>query len=674
MFVHYENVSEESATVCVKSHLSFKERGSKAVKLRSWLRNTDGVAVTEASTLTTEVAGGESTVEQELLVSKPLLWHVDAPNLYDLIVEIRNEKSDEIVDAVCLRIGIRSIEFRGREGFFLNDSPFDGKLIGSNRHQDYAYVGNALHNHVHWRDAVKHRQAGMRVIRCAHYPQDPSFMDACDALGMFVIITTPGWQFWSDVPEFEQRVYSDIRNMVRRDRNRPSALLWEPILNETSYPDYFAQRVHELTHQEYPYPGCYTACDQGAAGQEHFDVVYSHLFSCVDVWEKTEENEKEHRYDFSSEERSTFTREWGDCPADWRAQSSPSRVHKGWGEQAQLIQADHYANPNHVFGSNYETLSGAGPQHVGGTLWHGIDHQRGYHADAFWGGFLDATRQPKFSYDMFRSQVPPDIDVPLIESGPFVSIAHLVHPTSGPDVTVFSNCDEVRLKVDGETVGCMSTRPEGAHMPHRPLVFENAFRFYRHGKESQSFEAEGLINGKVVATHVRRAWDRRHELTLEVDMSSIPLVADGGDFVPVIARIRDKRGEVVRLTDDTIRFSIEGPGEIIGDNMEAINPQKLCWGEAVVLVRARHEAGTIIVRAESQHSGACKALKGEIRIESTPASELNFTEVPLTGKAQASQGEVSLSEDELRKKVAELTAEVNELKVAQVEKQQEDWM
>lgn len=74
------------------------------------------------------------------------------------------------------------------------------------------------------------------IIRNAHCPQDPAFMDACDELGLFVIVNTPGWQFWNDAPEFAQRVYSDIRNMVRRDRNHPCVWLWEPILNETWYP------------------------------------------------------------------------------------------------------------------------------------------------------------------------------------------------------------------------------------------------------------------------------------------------------------------------------------------------------------------------------------------------------------------------------------------------------
>ena len=67
-----------------------------------------------------------------------------------------------------------------------------------------------------------------------------------------------------------QRVYSDIRNLVHRDRNHACVWLWEPILNETWYPDDFAKKTRELVDQEYPYPYCYSGCDSGARGKEYF--------------------------------------------------------------------------------------------------------------------------------------------------------------------------------------------------------------------------------------------------------------------------------------------------------------------------------------------------------------------------------------------------------------------
>lgn len=614
VFVHYSGVSEEQATVHVDAHVANGSEETQGMTVTAKLKGADGTASAASSGKQVLSVGDRVTAPLTMTVQNPRLWHVDHPNLYELEVRV---EGIETFDAVRLRIGIRSIEFKGKDGFWLNGKPFDGKLVGANRHQDHAYVGNAMPNNAHWRDAVKLRQAGIRVIRCAHYPQDPSFMDACDVLGMFVIITTPGWQFWNEDPVFEERVYSDIRNMVRRDRNRPSVLLWEPILNETHYPCYFAKAVHDITHEEYPYAGCYTACDRSAAGQEHFDVVYAHTHGHEDLNERNEANLAKYAFDYHNEDRCVFTREWGDCVADWRAQSSPSRANKAWGERAQLVQAIHYAAPSYVC-TCYDSLYGTPMQHVGGTLWHGTDHYRGYHADAFWGGILDATRQPKYSYYLFRSQVPIDMSIPYIASGPFIKICHLIHPFSESNVTIFSNCDEVRLKIDGKTVGCRSTAPQGTHMPRRPVIFENAFRFYRHGQKPQHFEAQGLVDGEVVVTEAIQAWGRRKELVLHADTSGIDLQANGSDFIPVVARIVDQQGQVVRLTDDTIRFMVSGPAEII-DEADGINPQTLIFGEAVVLVRATTEPGMITVSAESAHPGVCKPSSGQISLESVPS-------------------------------------------------------
>ena len=95
----------------------------------------------------------------------------------------------------------------------------------------------------------------MDIIRAAHYPQDPSFMDACDELGLFVIVPTPGWQYWNKAPEWGEKVHQNTRLIIRRDRNHPSVLMWEPILNETRYPKDFALKALQITREEFPYPG-----------------------------------------------------------------------------------------------------------------------------------------------------------------------------------------------------------------------------------------------------------------------------------------------------------------------------------------------------------------------------------------------------------------------------------
>lgn len=245
-------------------------------------------------------------------------------------------------DGVVSRLGIRKIEFKGKDGFYLNNKPYPGKLIGANRHQDHAVVGNAMPNNAQWRDAKLLKDAGCDIVRAAHYPVDPAFMDACDELGLFYIVATPGWQFWNDKPIFKERVFRDIKNMVRRDRNYACVLMWEPILNETWYPDDFAKIAHDLVHAEYPWQGAFTVCDSHARGQENFDVIYSHPFKSEfyqKVQANTAENIERLRFDYENEERCVFTREWGDCVDDWNSHNSPSRVLREWGEKPQLIQA-----------------------------------------------------------------------------------------------------------------------------------------------------------------------------------------------------------------------------------------------------------------------------------------------------------------------------------------------
>lgn len=223
VFVCYDEVSEHKARVRVKTQIANDGVSACKVTLASELFDPDGNRVASARKSLQLSAACARHAEQLLTVKAPALWHPDTPHLYRLKTSVyRNGK---LCDAVESRIGIRSVEFRGAEGLYINGKPFEDKLMGVNRHQDYAYIGNAVPDNLHWLDVKKMRDAGFRIIRSAHYPQDPAFMDACDELGMFIIVATPGWQYWNPNPVFEERVLSDIRNMVRRDRNHPSVLM-----------------------------------------------------------------------------------------------------------------------------------------------------------------------------------------------------------------------------------------------------------------------------------------------------------------------------------------------------------------------------------------------------------------------------------------------------------------
>lgn len=440
LFVSCDEVSEASARVRMETHL--RNRSGRSFRGRVVCELYDRAGQLAASAeRTVRIPDGEAVrAVCSVQLAAPQLWSPDSPSLYNLHVYVKDPRGG-VVDGYRRRIGIRSIEFRGRDGFWLNGKPYPWPLIGANRHQDFAVVGNALSNSLHWRDAFKLRSAGLRVIRNAHYPQDPAFMDACDELGLFVIVNTPGWQFWNRDSLFAERVYSDIRQMVRRDRNHPSVWLWEPILNETWYPADFAERALAILREEYPYSSCYAACDATARGAELFQVQFTHPLNGGGGAFNTETLDPAVSY---------FTREWGDNVDDWNSHNSPSRANRAWGEGPMRVQAEGYARTDYRY-TCYDALWRTSRQHVGGCLWHAFDHQRGYHPDPFYGGLLDAFRQPKYSYYLFCAQRPPQVNDRLMaHSGPMVWIAHAMTPFSGPDAEVYSNCDEVRLTLGGD--------------------------------------------------------------------------------------------------------------------------------------------------------------------------------------------------------------------------------
>lgn len=587
LFVAFGKVSDALAEVQLKIHVRNATKNPFSGRVEYMLLQPDGTEVARLSDKIQVKAGRATTVSDRMPVKQPMLWTPSTPTLYNLLVRVL-DKEGNVIDGYRRRIGIRSIEFKGKDGFYLNGRPYGKPLIGANRHQDFAVVGNAVANSIHWRDAKKLKDVGMEIIRNAHCPQDPAFMDACDELGLFVIVNTPGWQFWNDAPEFAQRVYSDIRNVVRRDRNHPSVWLWEPILNETWYPADFAKNTRDIVDAEYPYPYCYSGSDSEARGHENFPVYFAHPANMQDASKEIDPT------------KTYFTREWGDNVDDWSSHNSPSRVARNWGEQPMRVQAQHYACPYYPV-TSYDVLYKQSPQHVGGCLWHSFDHQRGYHPDPFYGGLMDVFRQPKYSYYMFMAQRPAVKNDRNAGSGPMVYIAHEMTPFSGKDVTVYSNCDEVRLTFNkgGKTYTYKKDKNRPG-MPSPVITFPDVYDFMvdkafsRTQKQDDVYLlAEGLIDGKVVATHKVVPARRPEKILLWMDNEGTDLKADGSDFVTVVAAVADKNGNIKRLNNYNIRFSIEGEGRLLGGPGVLANPVPVKWGTAPVLVQSTLKPGKI---------------------------------------------------------------------------------
>ena len=533
-------------------------------------------------------------------IPRPVKWDSEHPYLYTLTCRLKD--GQDVLYTTTRRVGFRQIEIRGNQ-MFINNRPV--KLRGVCRHEVMPLRGRSLNGDIWKKDVELFQRGNVNYIRTSHYPPDEALLEACDELGMFVIVATPGWQYWNKEPEFARLVHENTRQMIRRDRNHACVLMWEPILNETRYPLDFALEALRITKEEYPYPGRpVAAADVHSAGvEENYDVVYG--------WPGDDEKT-------DSPEQCIFTREYGENVDDWYAHNNNNRASRSWGERPLLVQALSLAK-------SYDEMYRTTGKFIGGAQWHPFDHQRGYHPDSYWGGIFDAFRQPKYAYHMYRSQTAPDLNHPLAECGPVVYIAHEMSQFSDADVVVFSNCDSVRLSVyDGTKSWTLPVIHAKGHMPNAPVVFKNVWNFWEARDYSYvqkkwqkvNILAEGIINGKVVCAQKKMPSRRSTKLRLRIDSQGVPLVADGSDFVVVITEVTDDNGNARRLAKENIVFTIEGEGEIIGDRSINANPRTVEFGTAPVLVRSTSKAGKIRIKAHVQFEGTHAPTPAEIEFES----------------------------------------------------------
>ena len=256
-FVTFPEVTKERAKTHLSTHIRNLTDEYKDLTILSRLRDTTGHVVAQTETPVRLLKQSDETVEQDLVIDSPTLWHPYTPYLYTLQTQLLS--GDRVLDETNKKIGIRTIRYTAEEGFFINGEKL--YMRGANRHQAYANIGDAASNSMQARDVIDLKRGGYNAVRAAHYPADPAFLDACDQYGLLVVECIPGWQFYNPDSTFIRRLYDIGRQMIRRDRNHPSVVLWETALNESRYPVSLAKEIQELSHAEYPGDQMYTAGD-----------------------------------------------------------------------------------------------------------------------------------------------------------------------------------------------------------------------------------------------------------------------------------------------------------------------------------------------------------------------------------------------------------------------------
>ncbi|MEY4974378.1 MAG: hypothetical protein RLZZ55_1170, partial [Bacteroidota bacterium] len=470
-----------------------------------------------------------------------------------------------------LRVGIRKVELKP-DGFYLNGQKTF--LSGTNRHQEYPYVGYAVPDNAQWRDAYLIKAAGFNFVRLSHYPQAPAFYAACDELGIIVMDAIPGWQFFGPAP-FEQRIQQDLQALIIRDRNHPSVVFWENSINETEMPDAFMQSMNDLAKPLIKGQG-FTAGWQDHPSYDLFIPARQHA-KAPDYWNK-----------YKNTSRPIFIAEYGDWEyyaqnagfnqtqfADLKTSERNSRHLRSASEAALLQQAFNFQEASN---SNRR-----GPNTIGEANWLCFDYNRGYSPDLEASGVYDITRLPKWSVNFYESQQK------LSPKTANITIATNWTPSASSQITVFSNCPKVALYLNGELVALQAKKPDASSdkLLNPPYHF-NLPKFIPGKLEAIGYDDKQ----KALITHIVRTPEKPQQIILYLDTMGRSIDPNKADLVFVRAKLLDANLNIVPTNDYKVAFSV------IAQDAGLMSPaiQQLEAGIASALLRTEKPSTPITIK------------------------------------------------------------------------------
>jgi len=550
VLVYFDNISESKADGILKVQVQNDFEEPKTVYFEAVFSNPEGFEKSVKSKKMVLNPRDNGELSNALTIEKPELWSPENPQLYDLQIKVFG--NGKLLDIKDKRVGIRKIELT-ENGFYLNDEK--RYLRGTNRHQEYPYVGYALSDEAQWRDAVKIKNAGFDFVRLSHYPHAEAFMNACDELGLITMNCIPGWQYFGD-SLFMENSYQDCHDLIHRDRNHPSVVFWELSLNESAMTDEYMETVNKILDEELPYEYIYSA---GWIDHPAYDIFIP----------ARQHGPPPNYWNFyKNGRRPVLVSEYGDWEyyaqnagfnqtqfADLKTEERTSRQLREDGEirlQQQALNFQEATNSN---------LKGSAT--IGDANWLMFDYNRGYSPDLESSGISSIFRLPKFAYYFYQSQQAPQVlPIQNIQSGSMVKIANYWTEDSPLQVKVYSNCEEVELLLNGKSLAKQKTTRDAysSHLDFPPFIFK-----------IEKFEpgilfANAFIDGEVVAPDSVRTPGAAAAIHLEVDLSGIPINTKFQDVVFVYASIVDENGTLITDADNLVDFILDGNAELIGEN------------------------------------------------------------------------------------------------------------
>lgn len=611
VFVTTPVITADRADVSAEVRVRNQTDSMVDVQVEHTLCDEAGAVVAESSAPITVPAGQEQVAHSLLTVASPKLWSVERPTLYRLQTRIRRD--GQVVDEEQTRVGIREFRFDPEQGFFLNGQSL--KLKGVCLHDDAGALGTAVPVKVWERRLRLLKEAGVNAIRMAHNPHMPELYDLCDEMGFLVQdeafdewergknkwiagwnVGTPGQDGYH--PHFAAWAEADLRDMILRDRNHPSVIMWS-IGNEIDYPnDPYTHEVLETGASPQSYGRGFRA-DRPHA--DRLGEIGRQLVQVAKAYDTT-------RPVTAGLASALISNEVGLADA---------LDVVGYNYQEGRYAEDHAKYPDRVlYGSENGMRWGPwqavalNPFISAQFLWTGIDYlgEAGrWPVRSNGAGLLDLAGFPKPEY-YFRRSIWTDApmiylgtrDVPQTEDDAGIWSHRQADPVwrgrEGDPVRVncFTNCAQVELFLNGVSLGIKRR----ADSPE-PMLFWDVP--YQPG----TLVGRGM-NGGVVVSECRLTISGP-PTKLRVEVDSPTLRADGADLAHVTVTVVDAQGVPVYESDAEITWTVEGPARLLGlesgdhashEDYQA-GQRKAYHGRLLGYVQATQTPGAVTVRLEA---------------------------------------------------------------------------
>ena len=578
-FVTTPSVSTDRAVVNIKTALKNEHRGAKQFQLISKIVDAKGNVLDVQTSNRLVEALTDVEMEQTGSIQNPELWSPETPNLYRVLTEVR--ANDTLLDNYSTTFGVRTVEVT-TSGFFLNGKLYPIK--GTSNHQDHAGVGVALPDKINEYRIRLLKEMGSNGYRTAHHPPTPQLLDIADRLGMLVLNE-------NRLLSSSEEGLSELATLIKRDRNHPSVFMWslenEESLEGTRMGARILQTMHDLVRKLDPTRQTTASMNHGWNEGGYSDVVdvvgYNYGQRGMQY---VKDKEKYPNRKMMATESTSFVATRGEFQ-DSREKGYMSNLGKGvsWGLQPG-------EDWKHIVDYPY----------LGGTfVWTGFDY-RGEPTPYLWPcvsshfGIMDLCGFPKDGYYGYKAAW---TNEPVVHAFPHWNLKGKEGDTVL--VSVYTNCDEVELVVNGKRLQRKIAEP------YIRLAWPV---IYKPG----SLEARGYKNGKLVVREITETTGDPASIEMVGDVET--LAADGCDVAIVNVSIKDLKGRVVPTAGNLIEFSIEGPGTIIGTGNgdpsshedEKASRRKAFNGYCQVLVQTHNTAGKIRLTATSDQLKSAELL------------------------------------------------------------------